>query len=116
MADKNDRVLLRTVPIHRSLNRPQLILGCDRECTLFAGLVSATMVFYILEWKSAVAGVLLWFVSMYVLRRMAKADPYLRHVYIRNKTYQSHYAPRPTPFRVTKEAAQKRRMRDPWKR
>lgn len=112
----DDRVNLRTVPIHRALNRPQLVLGCDREMVYFVALVSATMVFYVLEWKAAVGGILLWFASMYVLRRMAKADPFLRHVYMRNKSYQNYYPPRPTPFRIIRETASKRRMRNPWKR
>ncbi len=114
MDDKKE--LLRTAPIHRSLNRPNLILGCDREMIMFAGLVSGTMIFYILEMKSAIGGVILWFVALAVLRRMAKADPYLRPVYLRNKSYRSYYPPRPSPFRIISEAAHKRRMRNPWKR
>ena len=115
MKDDNG-ILLRTVPIHRALNRPNLLLGCDREMIMFAGLVSGTMIIYILEWKSAVAGVFLWFISLWVLRRMAKTDPYLRQVYLRNKGYRSHYPPRPTPERVISDTANKRRMRNPWKR
>lgn len=115
MSDDNKK-LLRTAPIHRALNRPNLVMGCDREMIQFAGLVSGTMVFYILEWKSAVAGVCLWFIALFVLRRMAKADPYLRMIYLRNKSYRPYYPPQPSPYRVISEAANKRRMRNPWKR
>lgn len=74
-------------PFHRSLIRPNLILGCDREMIMISGI-------------AAFASVLLWTLSLLLFRRMAKADPLLRFVYIRHRAYQAYYPPRSTPFRV----------------
>ena len=74
-------------PFHHSLIRPNLILGCDREMIMISGI-------------AAFASVLLWTLSLLLFRRMAKADPLLRFVYIRHRAYQAYYPPRSTPFRV----------------
>ena len=74
-------------PFHRSLIRPNLILGCDREMIMISGIATF-------------ASVLLWTLSLLLFRRMAKADPLLRFVYIRHRAYQAYYPPRSTPFRV----------------
>lgn len=107
---------LRAVPLHRSLNRPNLVFGCDREMVMFAGLISGTMIFFVMEWGAALTGVLLWLFAVFALRRMAKADPFMRQIYMRNRTYKSYYTPRPSPFRVINDTANKRRMGNPWKR
>lgn len=107
---------LEFTTIHRSLNRPNLFLGGDREMVMFSGLIAATLIFCVLEFKAVAAGVLLWMFALFVLRRMAKADPLLRKVYMRNLTYRNHYPPRPSPYRVIREVANKRRMGNPWKR
>lgn len=74
-------------PFHHSLIRPNLVLGCDREMIMISGI-------------AAFASVLLWTLSLLLFRRMAKADPLLRFVYIRHRAYQAYYPPRSTPFRV----------------
>lgn len=112
----SDESTLRTVPIHRALNRPNLVMGCDREMVMFIGLISAVLIIGVFEWKAALFGLCLWMFGLFLLRRMAKADPKMRHVYLRNKTYKDHYAPRPTPFRVIRDALNNRRMANPWKR
>lgn len=35
---------LRTVPIHQSLTRPTLLLGCDRELIISSGVVAFALV------------------------------------------------------------------------
>lgn|SRR5690606_30646057 len=81
----------REIVIHQSANRPQLLLGGDRELVLFAALMAAMLVFALVTWWGVIAGVALWFASVAVLSRMGKADPLLRQVYLRHVRYQSFY-------------------------
>ncbi len=82
----------REVIIHQSANRPHLLLGGDREIVLLFALLSAALVFALATWWGAVAGIALWVVSVAVLSRMGKADPLLRHVYVRHVRYQPFYS------------------------
>lgn len=89
----------REIVIHQSANRPQLLLGCDRELVLFAALLSAILVFALVTWWGVVAGVVLWFLAVAALSRMGKADPLLRQVYLRHIRYQAFY-PAKSPLTV----------------
>lgn len=95
---------LRTIPIRRSGNRPNLFMGGDRELVMFAGLLSATLVLATQDLLAIAAGIGMWFASIKGLRMMAKADPYLRAVYLRQRRYQSYYPARSTPFRDNKRS------------
>lgn len=90
---------LRTVPIRRAGNRPNLFMGGDRELVMFSGLLSAALIFSAQEWKATLFGLLLWFAALYLLRLMGKSDPMMRKVYLRHRRYKSYYPPRSTPFR-----------------
>ena len=81
----------RETPIHQSANRPHLILGGDRELVLFAGLTAACLAFTLASVTGILLGLVVWFVSVAVLSRMGKADPMLRHVYLRHLRYRSFY-------------------------
>ncbi|AMV15193.1 TPA: conjugal transfer protein TrbD [Legionella pneumophila] len=93
---------LRTIPIRRCGNRPSLFMGGDRELVMFSGLLSAILVFAAQDWLAALFGFALWFLSLKGLRLMAKADPYMRAVYLRQRGYQAYYQARSTPFRNNK--------------
>jgi type IV secretion system protein VirB3 len=43
-------------------------------------------------------GTFLWFVCLALLRTMGKADPEMRHVYVRYLKFRSYYPPRSGPF------------------
>jgi|SRR4051812_12841373 type IV secretion system protein VirB3 len=90
---------IRTVPIHRAGNRDNLILGADREIVMFTGLLAGALIFSAQEIKACIFGVVLWVAALQVLRLMAKADPKMRFVYLRQRRYRMYYAPRSTPFR-----------------
>ena len=109
----NDDALER-VAIHRALTRSNLFLGGDREMVMFAGLIAGTMVFYSWDVRSAVAGTVLWFVSVYLLRLMAKHDPKLRGVYMRHRLYKPYYPHLSTPWRDNTDS-QGKQYRDPWR-
>lgn len=89
---------LRQIPVYRALNRPKLILGCDRELLLMSGLIVATLIFVAATIPSAVAGIAMWFVVFALLRKMGKADPQMRDIYLQHIKYRAYYPARATPF------------------
>jgi type IV secretion system protein TrbD len=91
---------LRTLPIRRVGNRDNLFMGGDRELVMFSGLVAGALVFSAQELRAGVFGALLWFGALYVFRLMAKADPKMRFVFLRQRRYKKYYPARSTPFRV----------------
>ena len=76
----------REVVIHQSANRPNQILGGDRELVLVTILVSVSLAL----WGFALA-LAFWISAIAVLQRMGKADPMLRQVYMRHIRYGHFY-------------------------
>ena len=91
---------LRKIPIRRVMHRDNLFLGGDRELVLFCGAVAFALVFTAQELRAGIVGVTLWFLLLYLLRLMAKADPKLRYVYLRQLLYKPYYPARSTPWRA----------------
>ena len=81
----------RETLIHQSANRPHLILGGDRELVLFAGLTGVCIAFTVATWWGVLIGIIFWLTAVAVLARMGKADPLLRHVYLRHIRYRAFY-------------------------
>jgi type IV secretion system protein VirB3 len=86
---------LRTVPVHRSLSRPQLIMGCERflflmlcmVVTLLAGpggLMTGSLM------NMIIAGAL-FFIGRAALSNMAKADSQMSDVFRRSVRYRDEY-------------------------
>ncbi|NID16422.1 conjugal transfer protein TrbD [Luteibacter yeojuensis] len=100
----------RTVPIRRAGNRDNLVLGGDRELVMFTGLLAGALIFSAQEIKAGIFGVFLWVAALQIFRLMAKSDPKLRYVYLRQRGYKKYYAPRSTPFR-TNGVAEERQYR-----
>jgi len=90
---------LRTIPIRRSGNRDNLFMGGDRELVMFSGLLAGALIFSAQDMRATVFGIALWFGALFVCRLMAKADPKMRHVYLRHLRYKAYYPARSTPFR-----------------
>lgn len=91
---------LRTIPIRRAGNRHNLFMGGDRELVMLAGLLAFALIFNAQELQATAVGLLLWFGALFACRRMAKADPQMRPVYMRHRKYRPYYPPRSTPYRV----------------
>ncbi|MEI6269477.1 MAG: conjugal transfer protein TrbD [Methylococcaceae bacterium] len=91
---------LRTIPVRRAGNRPNLFMGGDRELVMFTGLIAFALVFSAQELRATLYGMILWLGSLYLLRLMAKADPQMRVVYLRHRRYQRYYPAQSTPFRI----------------
>ncbi len=81
----------REIAIHQSCNRPNLLLGGDRELVLGSAMMSAMLVFALAAWWGIVSGVALWIFAVAVLSRMGKSDPLLRQAYIRHIRYRPYY-------------------------
>lgn len=81
----------REVAIHQSANRPNLLLGGDRELVLVMIMVAAGLAFSLASWWGIGLAIALWISSIAVLQRMGKADPLLRHVYLRHIRYLPFY-------------------------
>ena len=81
----------REIVVHLSCNRPNLLLGGDRELVLLSAVLSAMLAFVIATWWGAVSGIVLWIFAVAVLNRLGKADPLMRQTYVRHIRYQSFY-------------------------
>ena len=92
---------LRRVPIRRIGNRHNLFMGGDREWVMMAGVLACALVFAAQTLYATTFGLLLWFVALFVLRKMAKSDPRMRSVVWRHVSrYKKYYPARATPFRM----------------
>ncbi len=90
---------LRRLPLYRSLARPQLLLGAERELVLVTGMLAAMLVFAAQTVVALFLGAGLWFAGLYLLRRMAKSDPEMSRVYLRHIRYRPYYPAHSRPDR-----------------
>jgi len=81
----------RRIPIHRSLNRSNLILGGERELVLMTALFAAMICFTASSWVQVVIGVFFWLAIHTMLIEMAKNDPNMSKVYLRHVRYKAFY-------------------------
>jgi type IV secretion system protein VirB3 len=81
----------REIIIHASVNRPNQILGGDRELVLLTLLVSVSLAFSLATVWGVGLAIACWIGAIAVLQRMGKADPMLRHVYLWHIRYRSFY-------------------------
>jgi type IV secretory pathway TrbD component len=73
--------------IHKSLYRPQLFLGVDRELAMYTILISIIVAAGGYNLISLITGVVFFIVTMRYLRKWSKMDPQLRDVFIRYVSY-----------------------------
>lgn len=92
----------RMTPFHRALHRPQQIAGGERELMLFSMLVAGGLIVSALNLVATVLGLMIWLICVHGLRKMAKADPEMSKVYIRQLKYAHYYGPFSRPFRAAK--------------
>jgi len=81
----------REIVLHQSINRPNLIMGGDRELVLFAAMIAAILAFALMTWWGMILAAVIWPCAIWALSRMAKADPIMRQVYIRHIRYAAYY-------------------------
>lgn len=91
---------LKAVPIHSALNRPNLFLGGERDLMLLLMMMCALLIFIALTPLTIIMGVLIWIVFASLLRMMAKSDPLMSKIYIKQLKYKPFYPAHSTPFRL----------------
>jgi type IV secretory pathway TrbD component len=85
----------RRIAVHRSLNRPHLLMGAERNLVLLVAVVTAIVLFSgNISVPTIILGVSVWTVSFWALVRMAKADPQMSQVYQRHISYHAYYSAR----------------------
>jgi type IV secretion system protein VirB3 len=86
----------RTIAIHRSLTRPLLLAGADRELALANGVVVAALLFGIgVSWYTAGISSVLLVIGHWGLVLLAKHDPHLRPIYVRHIQLSAYYPAAP---------------------
>jgi type IV secretory pathway TrbD component len=93
-------VSLRRLSFHRVLHRPSLFLSGEREPALMTLIVAGGLAISGMNTVSFLVGGALWFSAIAVLRWMAKADPQMTKVYLRQIKYRGYYPARSRPFRT----------------
>ena len=81
----------RFLPIHQSLHRHAHVLGAERELVMTSGLIALLVGVGGLTAVSIIAAAVFWLVSVFALRRMAKADPIMSRVWLRHIKQQEFY-------------------------
>ena len=89
----------RKLPIYRSLNQQNLILGCEREPILVSALVCFALAFIGLSVWTVGLALVVWLSTLFFLRKMAKNDPQMRAVYLRHVRYGACYRARSSAWR-----------------
>jgi len=83
--------MLKCVPIYSALNKPMLFMGGERELMMLSALISLTLIFVALSTQSVILGIVLWIILSTLLRIMAKKDPLMSKIFIRQSKYQKFY-------------------------
>jgi type IV secretion system protein TrbD len=92
--------VLRRTPLYRALHRQNLLLGGEREPVLASAIACAGLPAASSNLAALTVGVGLWLFLIGVLRMMAKADPMMTRVYLRQFNYPAHFPARSRPSRV----------------
>jgi type IV secretory pathway TrbD component/type IV secretory pathway VirB2 component (pilin) len=97
---RGGRMSLRRLPFHRVLHRPALFLGGERELALMTLIIAGGLAVSGMNLVSCAVGGMVWFCSIPVFRWMAKSDPQMSKVYIRQLKYRGYYPARSRPYRT----------------
>ena len=89
---------LRRTAIRRALHRPNLILGGEREPVLVAAILCGGVAVSALNIVAAVTGLAVWLIAIGFLRMMAKSDPQMSKIYLRQLRYPAYLPARSRPF------------------
>lgn len=88
---------MRTIPIHSSLLRPNLLAGGERELVILNTIVAAVLIFGVGGEVGIVMGALIWTVVHFALVQLARRDPQFRQIFARQIHQQKIYAAAAAP-------------------
>lgn len=97
----------REIIIHQSANRPNTLLGADRELVLMVIMIAFTLGLSLATWWGVIVAALFWVCSVAALQRMGKADPLLKKVYMRHIRYKSWYPAKSGVYSISATAPMK---------
>jgi len=92
-----------SIPLHRSLTRPMLMLGAEREFVIMLGVLAGIFIFSLAQIWAAIMGVALWLVGMFFLTRAGAYDPQLSKTGIRALRFKRFYPADATPHASNRE-------------
>jgi type IV secretion system protein VirB3 len=81
-------------------------LGGEREPTLMMAIVAAGLAVSGQNLVAVIVAAMLWFGCIGLFRQMAKADPQMSRVYMRQIKYRGYYPPRSRPYRDAEKSSQ----------
>lgn len=93
----------RITPIHRSVTRPQLLVGAERQVALGVIVISLVMGYggYLAFNMALVGGAVVLYIGLMILaRQMAKVDPDMAKIYLRHVRYKGVYKAHSSPWRL----------------
>lgn len=92
------RLNLPRTSLHQALTQRMMLSGGERLPVMFFAIFSLYMTFLITMrfkwWIGIGAGYAIWSGSMWILRRMGRADPQMMQVFNRHIKYKSFYPAR----------------------
>ncbi|MCT4625649.1 conjugal transfer protein TrbD [Halodesulfovibrio sp.] len=98
MSSKSEAPKRRLIPVHQSLHRHFLVMGAERDLVMLSALIAILIGMGGFTFPSAIVAAAIWFVSIFILQVMAKADPQMSRVYRRHWDMQDFYEAKGTPW------------------
>lgn len=86
------------VTVHRSLTRPMLMMGGERELVLMLAMVCGIFIVSLFQLWAAITGVALWAAGVFALQRAGEKDPQLSKTFIRSLRFGKLLRAQSTPF------------------
>ena len=90
---------VRRVPVHQSLHRHNLVLGAERELSMLCALIALLVGVGGMTLISGLVAFVFWVTAIFILRRMARADPLMSKVWLRHIKQQIFYSAKSSRWR-----------------
>lgn len=90
---------VRKIAVHQSLQRHNFVMGAERELVMTSALIALLVGIGGLTLLSGVVAAVFWIVAVFVLRRMAKADPIMGKVWMRHVKQNDFYSAKASRWR-----------------
>lgn len=89
----------RKIAVHQSLQRHNFVMGAERELVMSSALIALLVGVGGLTLISGIAAAVFWIISVFVLRRMARADPIMSKVWMRHVKQNDYYSAKASRWR-----------------
>lgn len=82
---------MRRSEVYSGLNKPRLLMGCDRGLLIFSLLIAVVCVVLFRTWVTFFFGIGFGLFALFALKEAAKADPIMKQFYMRQLKYKKYY-------------------------